>query len=112
MLQNLKVPHHCKAACYIIFIDNFTRTCRIFFMKFKSEVIGIFREYKKVTENQGDYNIQQLRSDIEKNTHQQNSKGSVLFIYPFRSNMTNKLDKNKLHQCQVCVQNKVDVKIR
>lgn len=48
---------------FIIFIDDFTRMCWIYFMKFKSEVAGVFSKFKKLIENQCGCNIQILRSD-------------------------------------------------
>lgn len=48
---------------YIIFIDDFTRMCWIYFMKFKSEVTDVFWKFKKMVENQSDCKIQVLRSD-------------------------------------------------
>jgi hypothetical protein len=48
---------------YILFIDDFTRMCWIFFMKFKSEVAGIFWRFKKNVENKSRCKIQSIRSD-------------------------------------------------
>ena len=35
----------------------------LFFLKFKSEVAGVFWKFKKMVENKSGYNIQVLRSD-------------------------------------------------
>ncbi|XP_023734055.3 uncharacterized protein LOC111881897 [Lactuca sativa] len=48
---------------HIIFIDDFTRMCWTYFMKFKSEVTDVFWKFKKMVENQSDWKIQVLRSD-------------------------------------------------
>ena len=48
---------------YIVFIDDFSRMCWIFFLKFKSEVAGIFWKFKKMVENQSGCKIQSIRSD-------------------------------------------------
>jgi predicted aspartyl protease len=48
---------------YIVFIDDFTRFCWIYFLKFKSEVAGVFLKFKKLVENESGCNIQVLRSD-------------------------------------------------
>ena len=48
---------------YVVFIDDFTRMCWIFFLKFKSEVAGVFWKFKKMVENQSGCKIQALRSD-------------------------------------------------
>ena len=37
---------------YIIFIDDFTRMCWIYFLRFKSKVAGAFFEFKQWIENQ------------------------------------------------------------
>ena len=48
---------------YVDFIHDFTRMCWIFFLKFKSEVAGVFWKFKKMVENQSGCKIQALRSD-------------------------------------------------
>ena len=48
---------------YIIFIDDFTRMCWIFFMKHKSEVAQIFWKFKIHVENESCCKIQTIRSD-------------------------------------------------
>ncbi|KAK9028215.1 hypothetical protein V6N11_068025 [Hibiscus sabdariffa] len=48
---------------YAAFIDDFTRMCWIFFLKFKSEVAGAFWKFKRIVENQSGNHIQILRSD-------------------------------------------------
>ena len=49
---------------YIAFIDNFSRMCWIFFfLKFKSEIAGVFWKFKKMVENQSGCKIQDVRSD-------------------------------------------------
>ncbi|KAK9088025.1 hypothetical protein Syun_030419 [Stephania yunnanensis] len=48
---------------YIIFIDDHTRMCWIYFLKFKTEVAGIFWKFKQWIETQSGYQIQALRSD-------------------------------------------------
>ena len=58
---------------YIAFIDDFTRLCWIVFLKFKSEVVGVFWKFKKMVENQSGCKIQVLRSNNgKKNTPQKN----------------------------------------
>jgi hypothetical protein len=48
---------------YIVFIDDFTRMCWIFFLKYKSEVAQIFWKFKARVENESGLKIQILRSD-------------------------------------------------
>lgn len=48
---------------YIVFIDDFTRMCWIYFLRFKSEVAGVFFKFKQWIENQSGCKIQVLRSD-------------------------------------------------
>jgi transposase InsO family protein len=48
---------------FILFIDDFTRMCWIFFLKFKHEVAGVFVKFKNMVETQSGCKIQFLRSD-------------------------------------------------
>ncbi|KAL4318060.1 hypothetical protein GQ457_18G019390 [Hibiscus cannabinus] len=48
---------------YIVFIDDFTRMCWIFFLKFKSEVAQVFWKFKARVENESCCKIQIVRSD-------------------------------------------------
>lgn len=48
---------------YIVFIDDYTRMCWIYFLRFKSEASGIFWKFKQWIETQSSYKIQALRSD-------------------------------------------------
>ena len=48
---------------FILFIDDSTRLCLVYFMKFKSEVACVFKKFKALVENQADYKIKVLRSD-------------------------------------------------
>ncbi|KAA0041382.1 Retrovirus-related Pol polyprotein from transposon TNT 1-94 [Cucumis melo var. makuwa] len=48
---------------YIAFIDDFTRMCWIFFLKFKSEVAHVFWKFKARVENESGCKIQMVRSD-------------------------------------------------
>ncbi|KAL4379963.1 hypothetical protein GQ457_02G041430 [Hibiscus cannabinus] len=48
---------------YAAFIDDFTRMCWIFFLKFKSEIAGAFWKFKRMVENQSGNHIQILWSD-------------------------------------------------
>jgi len=59
----LSTPSIKGSRYYILFIDDFSRMCWIFFMKYKSEVAGIFFKFKKNVENISNYRIQAIRSD-------------------------------------------------
>ncbi|TYK23235.1 Retrovirus-related Pol polyprotein from transposon TNT 1-94 [Cucumis melo var. makuwa] len=48
---------------HIAFIDDFTRMCWIFFLKFKSEVAHVFWKFKERVENESGFKIQIVRSD-------------------------------------------------
>ncbi|CAJ2639700.1 unnamed protein product [Trifolium pratense] len=48
---------------FVLFIDDFTRMCWIFFLKFKHEVAGVFVKFKNMVETQSGCKIQFLRSD-------------------------------------------------
>jgi transposase InsO family protein len=63
MVGPLKTPSLKGSRYYILFIDDFTRMCWIFFMKYKSEVVEIFWKFKKKVGNQSRCRIQAIRSD-------------------------------------------------
>ena len=48
---------------FIIFIDDYTRMCWIYFMKQKLEVAKVFLKFKRWIENQSSCKIQVIRSD-------------------------------------------------
>lgn len=48
---------------YIIFIDDYTRFCWIYFFKSKYEVSQIFWKYKALVENQNNCRLQTISSD-------------------------------------------------
>ncbi|WVZ10601.1 hypothetical protein V8G54_015131 [Vigna mungo] len=48
---------------YIIFIDDMTRMCWLYFMKFKYEVADIFWKFKTLVENQSKCKMQMIKSD-------------------------------------------------
>ncbi|KAA3465958.1 Retrovirus-related Pol polyprotein from transposon TNT 1-94 [Gossypium australe] len=58
----------------VAFINDFTRMCWIFFLKFKLEVAGVFWKFKKTVENQSGNDIQILRSDNGKEYTSENFK--------------------------------------
>lgn len=58
-----RTPSFQGSIYYILFIDDFSRMCWIYFLKFKSEVAGVFWKFKKMIENQSGCKIQMLRSD-------------------------------------------------
>jgi len=68
-----KTPSLQDSLYYILFIDDHTRMCWIYFLKFKSEVAGVFCKFKNIMENQSGYKIQILRSDSGKEYTRQNS---------------------------------------
>jgi len=48
---------------YVAFIDDYSRMCWIYFMKFKAEVANIFGKFKAWIETQSNCKIQVIRSD-------------------------------------------------
>ena len=48
---------------YVVFIDDFTWMCWIFFLKHRSEVAQVFQKFKVKVENESGCRIQTLRSD-------------------------------------------------
>lgn len=51
------------AKYYVTFIDGYSRYCKIYFMKHKSEVLEKFKIYKVEVENEHDKKIKYLQSD-------------------------------------------------
>ena len=58
-----RTPSLQGSSYFILFIDDFTRMCWIFFLKFKHEVARVFIKFKKMVETQSGCKIQVLRSD-------------------------------------------------
>ncbi|GBP26968.1 Retrovirus-related Pol polyprotein from transposon TNT 1-94 [Eumeta japonica] len=52
-----------KAKYYLLFVDDFSRMCTVYFLKCKSETFKYFKQYKELVENQQSKKIKILRSD-------------------------------------------------
>jgi transposase InsO family protein len=48
---------------FVIFIDDKSRWCEVYFIKKKSEVIKTFKEYKSLVEKKTEQKIKTVRSD-------------------------------------------------
>ncbi|CAL8992988.1 unnamed protein product [Prunus brigantina] len=48
---------------FLTFIDDRTRMCWIYFLRYKSEVFSVFKKFKAVVELQSGYKLKKLRSD-------------------------------------------------
>ena len=48
---------------FVMFIDDYSRWCTVYFLKKKSEVFDKFREYEAIITNQCGQNIGVLRTD-------------------------------------------------
>ena len=48
---------------FVSFIDDFSRKVWIYFLKYKSELFNIFKEFKTLVENQVGKKIKVLRTD-------------------------------------------------
>ncbi|KAM0969390.1 hypothetical protein COP2_018032 [Malus domestica] len=48
---------------FLTFIDDYSRMCWVYFMRFKSEVFNIFRKFKAMVELQSGHQIKKIRSD-------------------------------------------------
>ncbi|KAL6323788.1 hypothetical protein AAG906_002256 [Vitis piasezkii] len=59
----MKTPSLNGNRYFILFIDDKTRMCWVFFMKQKSEVVGVFQNFKALVENQANCSIKVIRSD-------------------------------------------------
>ena len=60
------MPSHENNMYFILFIDDFSRMTWVYFLKEKSEVFGVFKKFKALTENQSGKRIKVLRSDRDK----------------------------------------------
>ena len=59
---NLSVASTSKRRYYVIFVDDYSHRCWIFFMKKKSETFSKFCEFKALVEESGKQ-VKDLRSD-------------------------------------------------
>ena len=59
----MRTPSLNGSKYFILFIDDFSRMCWVYFLKQKSEVADVFRRFKSLVENQADCRIKVLRSD-------------------------------------------------
>ena len=57
------VPSLGKSVYYVSFIDDFSRNTWIYFLRNKSKVFDIFKEFKALVENQTEKKIKALRTD-------------------------------------------------
>ena len=48
---------------FLLFIDDYTRMCWVYFIRLKSEVFHVFKQFKALVENQCNLSIKDLRSD-------------------------------------------------
>jgi len=48
---------------FLLFIDDYTRMCWVYFIKLKSEVFDVFKQFKALVENQCNLKVKALRSD-------------------------------------------------
>ena len=58
-------PHisMCQAKYVLTFIDDFSRYCWVFFLKYKSKLFDLFKGFKALVENQSRRNLKVLRYD-------------------------------------------------
>ncbi|KAA3488257.1 pleiotropic drug resistance protein 3-like [Gossypium australe] len=54
-----------RSRYFVLFIDDSTRFCQVYFMKNKSEVVEIFFKFKVMVENQSDCKLKMVRLDNE-----------------------------------------------
>ena len=59
----MRTPSLNRSKYYVVFIDDNTRMCWIYFMRFKSEVVDIFWKFKAWVETQSKCKLQVIRSD-------------------------------------------------
>jgi hypothetical protein len=59
----VSVPSLGKFLYYVSFIDEFSRNTWIYFLRKKSEVLDMFKEFTSLVENQTEKRIKVLRTD-------------------------------------------------
>lgn len=59
----MRTPSLSQNLYFVLFIDDCTRMCWVYFMKNKSDVFHIFKKFKALVEGQSGCKIQMLRSD-------------------------------------------------
>ncbi|GLU17722.1 hypothetical protein SLE2022_340780 [Rubroshorea leprosula] len=59
----MKVSSLNESKYFLIFIDDFSRMCWVYFLKQKSEVFGVFVRFKALVENESGNTIKALRTD-------------------------------------------------
>jgi transposase InsO family protein len=48
---------------FIIFIDDYSRMCWVYFLRNKSDTLNVFKKFKAFVELQSGYKLKKLRSD-------------------------------------------------
>ena len=48
---------------FLLFIDDYTRMCWVYFIRLKSEVFDVFKQFNALVDNQCNLSIKALRSD-------------------------------------------------
>ncbi|KAM2252992.1 hypothetical protein ACFX1S_007433 [Malus domestica] len=59
----MKVPTTSANRYFLMFIDDYSRICWVYFIRNKSEVFGIFKKFRAMVELQCGYSLKKLRSD-------------------------------------------------
>ena len=59
----MSTPSHNGCRYFLLFIDDFSRYCYVYFLKNKSEVFSMLQKFKATVENQSAHTIKTLRSD-------------------------------------------------
>ena len=62
----MRMPSHENNRYFILFIDDFSIMTWVYFLKEKSKVFGVFKNFKALAENQSGKWIKVLRSDRDK----------------------------------------------
>ena len=57
------IGHLSGSKYFPLFIDDYTKMCWVYFIKLKSEVFNIFKQFKALMENQCNFKIKALRSN-------------------------------------------------
>jgi len=59
----MRTPTLSGSKYFVLFIDDLTRMCWVYFLRQKSEVAAVFQRFKNLVENESHYKIKAIRSD-------------------------------------------------
>ncbi|GKA38705.1 retrovirus-related pol polyprotein from transposon TNT 1-94, partial [Tanacetum coccineum] len=59
----MKTDSYARSKYFLLFIDDYSRICWVYFLTYKSEAFGFFKKFKAWAENQSNRKLKVLRTD-------------------------------------------------